>query len=103
MSAEEKTILGQGSRVSVALMVAILGLVSTGLWSARGWQADVEARLPPPGWAAGMDVRIKNIERDLAQALVAADRWTGKDMKAWTDRLGDLNQDLKVPPVGHRE
>lgn len=83
---EEHTVIGQGTRVSIALLAMIFGVTTT---AAAGGAA----------WATQITARLESIEKKLESS---SDVWTESDMKAWSVELGLKNPTLSIPPPEHR-
>lgn len=75
------------SKVSVGLLGGIFATIIAATWGGARWAATVDARLA-------------NIERDIATTQQqGADTWTRNDMSIWAQRLRELNEGsgVKVP------
>lgn len=80
---EERTTVGQNSKVSVAILLVTI--------SASGGGA---------AWATSVNNRLSNIEAHIAKPR--SDNWTESDMKAWSAELGNRNPEIVVPAAEHR-
>jgi hypothetical protein len=87
LAREENTVIGQSSRVSVALLAMIFTVTTA---AAAGG-----AR-----WATRIETRLESIEKSLDG--VGGDRWTESDMKSWASALENSNPSVRVPDVKHQ-
>lgn len=78
MTTEETTILGNQSKVTIALLIGLIGLTAAGTWK-----------------AFESEYRLRALEQSMRQ------NWTELDMRIWANQLSNKNPELIVPDPEH--
>lgn len=80
-----------------AVVGVILSLVGGTWYLSRSW-AELEIRL------IRLDTRLNTIEGSVFRIETSVDdRWRGRDMSLWVERLQELNPEIKVPRVPDKQ